>query len=99
MYLVAIAWMYVVLLMSLAEAFASNGTVIGALLTFVLYGVFPLSILMYIMGTPARKKALARTQSASPQEPVSAPVQPDQGSHSPSACPDAAVAPVGKKEG
>ena len=99
MYLVAIAWMYVVVLMSLAEAFASNGTFVGALITFLLYGVFPLSILMYIMGTPARKKALAKTQSASSGEPVSAPIQPDQGGHSPSAGTGTTVAPVGKKKG
>ncbi|MFM8757652.1 MAG: hypothetical protein ACKODU_11720 [Limnohabitans sp.] len=99
MYLVAIAWMYVVVLMSLAEAFASNGTFVGALITFILYGVFPLSILMYIMGTPARKKALAKTQSPSSEEPISDPIQPDHGGHSPSAGTGTAVAPVGKKEG
>jgi hypothetical protein len=59
MYLVVIAWMYVVLLMSLAEAFSSQGSLLGALVTFVLYGVVPLSIVVYILGTPARKRALA----------------------------------------
>lgn len=65
MYVVIIAWVYVVLLMSVAEALSSQGTVLGALFTFVLYGALPLSIVVYIMGTPARKRALARREAAS----------------------------------
>jgi mannose/fructose/N-acetylgalactosamine-specific phosphotransferase system component IID len=38
MYVVAIAWLYVVLLMAVAEALSSQGTVLGAVFTFVLYG-------------------------------------------------------------
>ena len=33
MYLVVIAWLYVVLLMALAEAFSPQGTVLGAIVT------------------------------------------------------------------
>jgi mannose/fructose/N-acetylgalactosamine-specific phosphotransferase system component IID len=57
MYLVAIAWMYVVVMMSVAEATAPNGTVLGAIVTFFLYGVLPCVILMYLMGTPMRNRA------------------------------------------
>ena len=64
MYLIAIAWIYVVLMMSVAEAISSQGTVLGAVVTFVLYGVMPLSILMYIMGTPGRKRARRAAESA-----------------------------------
>ena len=53
MYLIAIAWVYVVLLMSLAEATSAQGTVLGALITFALYGALPLTIVLYILGTPA----------------------------------------------
>lgn len=74
MYLVVIAWMYVVLLMSLAEAFSSQGSLLGALVTLVLYGVLPLSIVVYILGTPARKRALAQQASSA---------TPDAGSHAP----------------
>ena len=55
MYLVAIAWGYVVLMMAVAEATAPNGTVLGAVFTFLLYGVLPLSIVLYILGTPSRR--------------------------------------------
>lgn len=58
MYLTVIGWIYVVLLMSIAEATSTTGTVLGALMTFLLYGVLPLSIVMYLMGTPSRRRAL-----------------------------------------
>lgn len=58
MYLVPIAWIYVVLLMSVAEATNTNGTVLGAVITFALYGILPMGLVMYILGTPARKRAI-----------------------------------------
>ena len=57
MYLVAIAWMYVVVMMTVVEATSANGTVLGAIFTFVLYGALPLSVVLYILRTPARKRA------------------------------------------
>jgi mannose/fructose/N-acetylgalactosamine-specific phosphotransferase system component IID len=64
MYLVAIAWMYVVVMMSVAEATAPNGTVLGAIVTFFLYGVLPCVILMYLMGTPMRQRAIRAKEQA-----------------------------------
>ncbi len=64
MYLVAIAWIYVVLMMAAAEALSSQGSVLGAVFTFVLYGVLPLSILMYILGTPGRRRLRQRAQAS-----------------------------------
>jgi hypothetical protein len=64
MYLIAIAWMYVVVMMSVAEATAPNGTVLGAIVTFFLYGVLPCVILMYLMGTPMRRRALRAQEQA-----------------------------------
>lgn len=57
MHIVALAWMFVVVLMTLAEATSTQGTVLGALFTFLLYGVLPLAIVLYVMGTPARGRA------------------------------------------
>jgi len=57
MIVVAMAWLYVVLMMALAEAFSSQGTVLGAIFTFILYGLLPLSILLYVMGAPGRARA------------------------------------------
>ncbi len=58
MYIIPIAWLYVALMMSVAEATNSNGTLLGAIVTFVLYGLLPIGLLLYIMGTPGRKRAL-----------------------------------------
>lgn len=94
MYLIVIAWIYVVLLMSLAEAFSTQGTVLGAVVTFVLYGVLPLSIVIYIFGTPGRKRALREAAKAA--EAGSA--APDAGGHAAGAPQPERVAPVGKEE-
>jgi uncharacterized membrane protein len=67
MYLVAIGWMYVALMMALAEAFHPQGGVLGALVTFVLYGVLPVSIVMYVMGTPLRRRARQAREAAAAQ--------------------------------
>ena len=57
MYLVLIAWLYVALMMAVAEATSPVGSVLGAFFTFVLYGLLPMAIVGYLMGTPARQKA------------------------------------------
>jgi membrane protein implicated in regulation of membrane protease activity len=57
MYIVAIAWAFVVLLMVLAEATSTQGTLLGAFFTLLFYGVLPLSVVLYVMGTPARRRA------------------------------------------
>ncbi|MBP3981449.1 MULTISPECIES: hypothetical protein [unclassified Acidovorax] len=63
MYLVIIAWLYVTLMMAVAEATSSTGSLLGALVTFVLYGLLPMGIVAYILGTPGRKRAIkAREQ-------------------------------------
>jgi hypothetical protein len=54
--LIAIGWIYVALMMAVAEATSPVGSVLGAVITFVLYGVGPVALLLYILGTPARKK-------------------------------------------
>ena len=58
MYLIVIAWTYVTLMMAVAEATSPTGTLLGAIITFVLYGVLPMGILVYILGTPSRKRAI-----------------------------------------
>ena len=55
MYLVAIAWMYVVLMMAVAEVTHPEGTWLGVIITFFLYGVLPLAIVLYIMGARFRR--------------------------------------------
>lgn len=59
--IVVIAWLFVTLLMAVAEATSVSGTLLGAVVTFVLYGALPLSLVVYLLTAPARK-ALRRTQ-------------------------------------
>ena len=58
MYIVPIAWLYVVLMMAVAEATNTTGTLLGAIITFVLYGLGPVALVVYLMGAPARKRAI-----------------------------------------
>ncbi|CAN7158225.1 MAG: hypothetical protein V4843_04560 [Pseudomonadota bacterium] len=64
MYLIVIAWTYVTLMMAVAEATSPNGTVLGAVITFALYGMLPMGILVYILGTPSRKRAIKAREAA-----------------------------------
>jgi hypothetical protein len=51
MYIVAIAWIYVTLLMALTEPNVTAG-----ILTFALYGLMPLALLLWLFGTPLRRR-------------------------------------------
>lgn len=94
MYIIPIAWIYVALMMSVAEATNTTGTVLGAIVTFVLYGVLPVALMMYFMGTPGRKRALRAREMAEREAAIAAhSLQPDAGSL-PAADP---VTPVAKK--
>lgn len=95
MYLVAIAWMYVVLMMAVVEAMSPQGTVLGAVFTLLLYGVGPLVLLLYILGTPHRRRqrqAVEAAQAASAGA-VASVAPPDGGGETPRD----AIAPVGKE--
>ena len=54
MYIVAIAWIFVVLLMAVTEAVHPAGSVWGGIFTFLGYGVFPVALLTYILGAGQR---------------------------------------------
>lgn len=76
MHIVVIAWLYVVLMVAVVEAASSNGTLLGALFTFVGWGLLPLGLLLYIGGTPARKRARRAAEAA-----AAASGAPDGGGH------------------
>ena len=44
MYLIVIAWTYVTLMMAVAEATSPVGSVLGAVVTFLLYGALPMVV-------------------------------------------------------
>lgn len=102
MYLIIIAWLYVTLLMALAEAFSTQGTILGAIITFVFYGLLPMSLVAYLMGTPMRRKARQRqaseqTQQAQLASDPSSTGEPNASRHATGVPQDAAVTPVRKE--
>ena len=68
MHIVAIAWMFVVVLMTLAEATSPQGTLLGAFFTLLLYGLLPLAIVLYVLGTPMRRRARRQAEAAETAE-------------------------------
>jgi len=72
MYLVLIAWMYVAFMMAIAEATSPVGSLLGAAFTFLLYGVLPMSVVGYIMGTPARRRAIKAKEAAEREQAIAA---------------------------
>lgn len=62
MYIVAIGWMYVVTLMA-----ATENSLAAGLATFIFYGLFPCSVLMYILGTKSRRMKRLRAEEVERQ--------------------------------
>ena len=85
MNLIVVGWLYVALMMAVAEANHPNGTVLGAVFTFLLYGVGPVALVVYLLGRGGRRAARERAQQAS--------AAPDAGGEAPAD----AVAPVRKE--
>ncbi len=55
MYIIAIAWLYVALMATITET-----TVIGGILTFLFYGLGPLSLFLWLFGSRARRQRSAQ---------------------------------------
>jgi hypothetical protein len=72
MYIVAIAWLYVTILMA-----ATEPSLVAGILTFVFYGLLPCALLLWLFGTPQRRRhKLAQEKAALLQEKLG---QPDRG--------------------
>ncbi len=98
MYIIPIGWLYVALMMAVAEATSTNGTVLGAVITFLLYGLAPVLLVVYLMGAPARSRAVKAREAALRPDGKTAPlVDPDGGGHAPAAAQSSAIAPVRKE--
>lgn len=50
-YILAIGWLYVTALMALTAS-----SVVGAMMTFVFYGLLPCALLLWLLGTPQRRR-------------------------------------------
>jgi hypothetical protein len=83
MYIVAIAWLYVTLLVSITQP-----TVFRGIVTFAGVGLLPLLLLLYLLGAPQRRRNRER---AAPGE--STPEEPMASAPAPGATADAAGPP------
>jgi hypothetical protein len=64
MYVIAIGWLYVTLLMAATEPNLTAGA-----LTFVVYGAAPLALFLWLFGTPQRNRTRrARDAAGEPEE-------------------------------
>lgn len=107
MYLIVIAWFYVTAMMAVAEASSPQGSILGAIVTFSLYGMLPIAILIYIFGTPERKRKLAIRKAAEQRAYDDAQAAlhtqlphsdlPDASRHAPGGAEDGSIAPVREK--
>lgn len=59
MYIVALAWIYVVLMVSIMQP-----TVLKGVVTFLGTGLLPLALFLYLMGTPQRRRNQKRAEAA-----------------------------------
>ena len=50
-YILAIGWLYVTALMALTAS-----SVVGGMMTFVFYGLLPCALLLWLLGTPQRRR-------------------------------------------
>ena len=97
MYIVAIAWMYVAFMMAVAEATNTNGTVLGAIVTFILYGLLPVALVVYLMRSPGRKRAIKAKEALEAQSMQPNSLDPNTASHAPTAAELDSVTPVREK--
>ncbi|MCZ7563860.1 MAG: hypothetical protein M5U08_08640 [Burkholderiales bacterium] len=75
MHIVAIAWLFVTVLMAAAEA-----SLTAAVMTLVFYGVAPLALFWWLVGTPVRRARRRRSAAVSKLsgEPDHQHAEPDQ---------------------
>lgn len=64
MYIVAIAWLWVALMMAISEA-----NLVAGALSFTFYGLLPCALLMWLAGTPLRRRQRRDAEKAAPQAP------------------------------
>lgn len=87
--LVVVGWLYVALMMAVAEAGHAQGSLLGAVFTFLLYGAAPVSLVIYLLGRPGRRAARRAREEAE----ASVSAQPGGGGEAPAD----PVAPVRKE--
>jgi hypothetical protein len=72
MHIIVIAWLYVTILMA-----ATEPSLVGGLLTFLVYGLAPLALFVFLFGR-AGKRSVGMPARKLPHQPDAADAKPDQ---------------------
>jgi hypothetical protein len=67
-------------MMAVAEALSTQGSVLGAVITFLFYGLLPVVLIIYIGGTPHRRRARQAAEAAVASADAAAAAAPPHGS-------------------
>lgn len=96
MYLVVVGWLYVVMMMVVAEAMSPTGSILGAIVTFFLYGLLPVALVIYLMSGPYRRRIMRAREAAEERarEQGHDSADPDAGGHAAGAAEADGIAPV-----
>ena len=74
MYIVAIAWLYVTLMMA-----ATESSVVAGILTFLFYGLLPCALFIWLFSTPQRRRNRQAKESVETTASIEQPLdQPDR---------------------
>lgn len=73
--LIVLGWLYVAVMMALAQAFHPEGGLLSAAFVLLAYGLAPVELILYVLGTPARRQARRAREQAeqAQQQPAPAP--------------------------
>jgi len=64
LYVIVIAWLYVVVLMAASVATSPTGSVLAAIMTLFFYGLLPLALMVYLMTGKLRRKARSAAETS-----------------------------------
>ena len=76
LYVIVIAWLYVVVLMAASVATSPTGSVLAAMMTLFFYGLLPLALMVYLMTGKLRRKARLATEACATATSDSCPTEP-----------------------
>ena len=66
MYIIVIGWLYVIVMVA-----ATEKSVVGGLMTLFFYGLAPAALFLFLVGTPARRRAqIEAARSRLPRQPL-----------------------------
>lgn len=73
-----VAWLYVVLMVAVMQS-----SLVAGVVTFLFFGILPCGLVVWLIGTPARRHAAAQQKNASQLTEVAPELTPDKNLNTP----------------